>query len=68
MGDLLPTTKRAQHLPELMHFRLSLLCTTPAYSPESNGVAEAFMKTFRRDYVYLAGPRDAATVLAFLEA
>jgi len=28
-----------------------VVCTTPFYSPESNGMAEAFIKTFRRDYV-----------------
>jgi putative transposase len=26
-------------------------CFTPVESPESNGVAEAFVKTFKRDYV-----------------
>jgi putative transposase len=28
-------------------------CQTPAYSPESNGMAEAFVKRFKQDYVYV---------------
>src|SRR5438876_10943846 len=40
--------------------------TTPAYSPESNGLAEAFVGTFKRDYVSGAELQDAETVLAQL--
>ena len=39
------------------------VCTTPAYSPESNGMAEAFVKTLKRDYVWVSDLSDAMTVM-----
>jgi len=39
---------------------------TPVRSPESNGMAEAFVKTFKRDYVYANDRPDALNVLSWL--
>jgi putative transposase len=40
--------------------------TTPFESPESNGMAEAFVRTFKRDYVRISFLPDAQTVLGKL--
>lgn len=45
-----------------------IVCTTPAYSPESNGMAESFVKSFKRDYVYLNELHSAASVMNQLAA
>jgi putative transposase len=42
--------------------------TTPIESPQSNGMAEAFVKTFKRDYARVATRPDAASVLRQLDA
>lgn len=51
---------------ETVNFAIALglaPCFTPVRSPESNGMAEAFVKTFKRDYVRCNPCPDAATVL-----
>lgn len=51
---------------ETRRFATSLglrVCTTPVRSPESNGMAEAFVKTFKRDYVHVSRLDNAQVVL-----
>jgi putative transposase len=43
-------------------------CFTPVRSPESNGVCEAFVKTFKRDYARVNPRPDAISVLQRLPA
>lgn len=43
-------------------------CFTPVRSPESNGVCEAFVKTFKRDYVRVSPCPDAISILQQLPA
>jgi putative transposase len=74
-GSVTKTPKRIQWLTDngppytaretrILGEQLGLeVCTTPSYSPESNGVSEAFVKTFKRDYVYLNRLDDAETVM-----
>ena len=40
--------------------------TTPVSSPQSNGMAESFVKTFKRDYANLADRPDSKTVMGQL--
>jgi putative transposase len=42
-------------------------CFTPVRSPQSNGVSEAFVKTFKRDYVSVNPRHDAISVLQRLD-
>lgn len=42
--------------------------TTPVHSPQSNGMAESFVKTIKRDYARLALRPDARTVIRQLHS
>ena len=56
---------------ETIEFALSLGLMpvfTPVRSPESNGMAESFVKTFKRDYVRCNPRPDAMTVLRQLDS
>ena len=43
-------------------------CFTPVESPESNGMAEAFVKTFKRDYVRVNPIPNAIAALALIDS
>ena len=43
-------------------------CFTPPYSLQSNGMAEAFVNGFKRDYAYVSELRTAAKVLSETDA
>lgn len=51
---------------ETVSFALALglvPCFTPVRSPESNGMPESFVKSFKRDYVFVSPRPEAASVL-----
>ena len=41
-------------------------CQTPAYSPQSNGMSEAFVKRFKQDYVYVNELHDSNQVIKWI--
>ena len=59
------TAKQTVYFGRALGFEI---CTTPAYSPESNGMSEAFVKIFKRDYAWFGDLSDAQTVMKQLPA
>jgi transposase InsO family protein len=57
---------RAHETQRFAHEPGPVPCFTPVRSPESNGMAEAFVKSFKREYVFIRSRQDAKTVLAQL--
>jgi len=55
--------RATRQFAQMMGFEV---CTTPYYSPESNGMAESFVNTFKRDYVHVNPLRDARSVMGKL--
>ena len=61
LSDHGPEYKATRFLADLV--RLGLIpCHTPCRSPESNGIAEAFFGSFKRDYVYQSGLETVAEI------
>jgi hypothetical protein len=61
------SSRNGEHSTVLYSHELSFVpITTSTYSPQINGVAEAFVRTFKRDSVIGAELRDAETVLVRL--
>jgi len=55
--------------PDTINFARSIgiqSCFTMPYSPESNGMSEAFVNTLKRDYVYCNDCVDAKTVIKMI--
>lgn len=77
-GDVLPPKGQLQFLtdngPEFIEKELNRnlykwnieSCNTPTYSPQSNGMVEAFNGTFKRDYVYESCLDDANYVSSMI--
>jgi putative transposase len=59
---------KSKHTQELATLIGLKPCFTAAYSPASNGMAEAFVASFKRDYVYVNDCETADWVLAQLSA
>jgi putative transposase len=57
------TAKRVRDLDKSLNIKP---VTTPIESPQSNGMAESFVKTLKRDYVAFGDLTDAKTILAQL--
>jgi len=59
----------AAHRPLEIVLALNLVpCFTPVENLESNGMAEAFVKTFKRDYVRVSPIPTAAAALAIIDS
>jgi putative transposase len=67
LSDNCSAYNRQGHIRHSYGLRSAALLT-PVRSPQYNGIAEAFVKTFKRDYARLSILPDAATVIALLPA